>query len=82
MTSIVPEVNERKCLWCGKFLEASRGRPRKFCSDAHRKRFERQEPRHRRFCPICGNELDESKRADAIYDKAECRIEAHRRRGN
>lgn len=84
LTTVPVVSNERQCLYCGRFLPAQtgKGRPRLYCSPAHRKRYEREQanPKYRRWCPICGTELDPSKRAGAIYDKTSCRLEAHQRR--
>lgn len=83
VTTVEVVTNEHNCLWCGKFLEASKGRPRKFCSDAHRKRYERRSDRDVRYCPVDGKALIKKdgtpKKANAVYCSNKCRQTAFQR---
>jgi endogenous inhibitor of DNA gyrase (YacG/DUF329 family) len=77
VTTVKAVANERNCLYCGKFLESGKGRPKKYCSDAHRKRYERQTDREIRYCPIDGKPLVNKdgtpKKANAVYCSNRCR---------
>ena len=81
-TATFETVNEEHCKYCGQFLPwQPRGRPRLFCTDAHRKRWERAEakPKVARYCPVCGSKLDASLRDGTKYDRKECRVTANLR---